>query len=220
LTLKWADGRERLPQGFAERCEELKEKAKGVGIPATAAEDWSEFELLIRTESPQEAMVKITKARDWAYFKLEKAAKADDKKGVKFYGDLLGKMEAILHDAILRAKRLGLDSGELLPRPEIERILWALAYWILRSTDQHLDAISAKLTKLSAGLDDARVRAVLEPELLSQRFLGPFAQAAKLQNGVGLPQWVVAKMRESAGDFLEGGEKQFDAWPHARENIN
>jgi hypothetical protein len=209
LTLKWAEGREKLPQGFARRCEELRAGLKKE-IPGAADKDWAEFELMIRSESPQEAMTKITKARDWAYFKLEKAAKANDKKGEKFYGDLLGKMEAILHDAILRAKRLGIDSGELLPRPEVERILWALAFWLLRSADQHQDALTTKLTALSPGLAAGPVRAILDPELLSTRFLTPFAYAAKLQSGVGLPAWVVAKMREAAGDFLEGGEKQFD----------
>jgi hypothetical protein len=194
------DSQRKLTPEFSRRIHEVGAKLRV--MPGTGAE-WE-------ADTPKESLADIKEARDFAAFRFKLAAKANDRLDMKAFADLLSTFEGVVHDAELRAKKLGLDAGELLPRPEIERILWALAYWLLRSTDQHLDAISAKLTKLSAGLDDARVRAVLEPELLSQRFLGPFAQASKLQNGVGLPAWVVAKMREAAGDFLEGGEMEFD----------
>jgi hypothetical protein len=209
--VEWSKAQTNLPTGFLEWLDEQKRglAPKDGGAPTTES-DWQEFEKIARTDDPKDAMQKIAKARDFAAFMLEKAWKSESTKDQKHFADLLAKMESCLHDAQLRAKKLGVDSGELLPRPECERILWALAHWLLRSTDQHLDAITAKLTALSPGLAATPVRSVLEPELLSQRFLVPFAHAAKIQNGVGLPGWVVAKMREAAGDFLENGEKQFE----------
>jgi DNA-binding transcriptional MerR regulator len=198
----------KVPEAVAAKLDETEKPSAESELENDV--DWEEFEKRVRSDDPKESMAQLAKARDFAAFKFEKAGRLNDTKKQEFYSKLLTRFEGAFHDAQLRGKRLGLDAGELLPRPEVERILWALAHWLLRSTDQHLDAITAKLTALSPGLSATPVRAVLEPELLSQRFLVPFAHAAKIQNGVGLPGWVVAKMRESAGDFLENGEKQFD----------
>jgi hypothetical protein len=205
---EWSKGQTNLPAGFLEWLDERK-RGLSPDQPTTLS-DWAEFEKLVRSDDPKDAMAKIAKARDFAAFMLEKAWKAENRKDQKHFSDLLAKMESCLHDALLRSKKLGIDSGELLPRPEVERVLWALAYWLLRSADQHQDALTTKLTALSPGLAAGPVRAILDPELLSTRFLTPFAYAAKLQGGVGLPAWVVAKMREAAGDFLENGEQHFE----------
>lgn len=209
--IEWAPNQKSLPDSFLARIAELK--AMQPGGKKTAMEgdaDWQEFISQARSGDAKESLEKLALARDFASFKFEKASRATDKDNMKFYAELLSKFEGVFHDAQLRARKLGIDEGELLPRSEVERITWAVAYWLLRATDQHLDAITSKLKALSPGLDAEPVRAVLEPELLSCRFLEPFAKAARIQSGVGLPGWLFAKMRESAGDFLEAGEKQFD----------
>jgi hypothetical protein len=210
---EWAKGQSNLPGGLLEWCDEYKRKnTAGDRAPETQS-DWDEFQKIARSDDPKDAMAKIAKARDFAAFMFEKASRADNRKDQKHFSDLLAKMEACLHDAQLRAKKLGVDSGELLPRPEVERVIFAMAFWLMRSADQHLDSLTARLRALAPGLDGEPIRSVLEGELLSDRFLVPFAQAAKIQNGVALPEWVVAKMREACGDFLEHGEKAFDAAP-------
>ena len=212
MTLAWWDKQDqsKLPQGFNARCEELRGNQKR-DLPGESDRDWAEFEAQARTDDPKEAMAKISRARDWAYFKLEKAAKLDDNKGQKFYSDLLAKMESTLHDAQLRAKKMGLDEGELIPRPEIERIIWAQAFWLMRSSSKHLDAISVKLAAKFPSVEAKDVRDVLEPELLSDRFLIPYARASKIASGVTIPDWLVSEMRKACGDFLEKGEAAFDA---------
>jgi hypothetical protein len=206
--IEWARGQTNLPAGFLGWIDDQSPKKTA---PAEGADnDWAEFERLARTDDPKASMEKIAKARDFASFKFEKASQVDARGDMKFFADLLAKMESCLHDAQLRAKKLGVDEGELLPRPEVERIAWALAYWTLRAVDQNLDALSSKLAALSPGLEAGPIRAVLEPELLSARFLTPYARAAKIQSGVTLPEWLVAKMRESVGDYLEDGEAAFD----------
>lgn len=198
------------PAGMKRKVAEHK-ASKGGGTESLSGDaDWAEFEKSVRTDDPKEAMEKIARARDFAAFKFEKASRLNDKEEMGFYANLLSKFEGVFHDAALRAKKLGLDDGELLPRPEVERIAWALAYWTLRAVDQNMDALTSKLTALSPGFDAAKVRAVLEPELLSARFLTPYARAAKIQSGVSIPVWLVAKMRESCGDFIENGEAAFN----------
>ncbi len=218
--LEWSRDREKLPRAFIDRIAYLTGAPEDDGDKRPDTEEarpldgspdpnWAEFEKQARGDDPKLAMEKIARARDYAAFRFEKAAAKSDRSGMKFYGDLLAKMESVLHDAQLRAKKLGLDEGQLLPRGEVERIAWALAYWALRAVDLNLDALSVRFEKL--GLSSAAAREVLEPELLSDRFLVPFARAAKIQGGTELPEWLVAKMREACGDFLEKGEAEFDA---------
>lgn len=172
--------------------------------------DWEAFSRQTATDDPKEAMAKIAKARDYAAFKFERAAKIADKPNEKFYAELLAKMESTLHDAQLRQRKLGLDEGELIRRPELERILFALAFWTLRSTDLHLDALTSQLEKIAPGLPKEQTRRLLEGELLSDRFLVPFARAAGQQSGVSVPAWIVTKLRTVCGDYLAKGEALFD----------
>jgi hypothetical protein len=209
--LNWLPNQKDAPAGMKRRLADYKAQRSGDSPQLTGDADWAEFEKMVRTDDPKESMVKIARARDFVAFKFEKASRANEKDDMGFYANLLSKFEGVFHDAALRAKKLGLDEGELLPRPEVERIAWALAYWTLRAVDQNLDALSSKLAALSPGLEAGPIRAVLEPELLSARFLTPYARAAKIQSGVTLPEWLVAKMRESVGDYLSNGEQQFDS---------
>lgn len=213
----WATKKKRLPQGFVARLGELRAPSargeSGVGADGRQkATDWETFEKTARTDDPNEAMVKIAKARDFASYKFELAAKKGDAADLKFYGDLLAKMEGVLHDAQLRAKKLGLDEGDLIPRVEVERILWSVGYWLMRAADLNLDALSSRLEAMAPGLSGKAVRKALEGELLSDRFLVPFARAASIQAGVTVPEWAVAPMRKACGDYLEDGEKAFDAY--------
>ncbi len=203
--VEWAKAQTNLPNGFLEWLDERKQPTG----PDADDPDWTEFEKIVRSEDPKGAMEKIARARDFASFKFEKAAKANNRKDQKHFADLLGKMESCLHDAQLRAKKLGIDAGELLPRPEVERLVWAIMYWLLRSTDNHLDALTTKLQALSPGLPAEAVRGILDAELISARCLIPFARASKIRSGVSVPDWVVQKMRVTAGDFIENGEASF-----------
>lgn len=219
--MAWLPLQKNIPQAMYQRGEA---RASGVepkdegSTGASSQADWKAFVEQHETakkegknEAPKEALELLIEHRDFAGFCFKSAAKANNKADMKFFAGLLATFEGVIHDAQLRAKKLGIDQGDLFQRTEVERIVFALAYWLLRSTDQHLDALSGKLKALAPGLEAVAVRAVLEPELLSDRFLVPMAQAAKMQNGVSLPDWLVAKMRESCGDFLENGEKEFDA---------
>jgi hypothetical protein len=126
-----------------------------------------------------------------------------------FYRQELTTFEGLLHDALLRAKKLNLDAGDLLPRAEVERILFALGFWLMRCVDRHLDTLTARLQLLAPDLPAEPVRTVLEAELLTVRFLEPLAKAAKINAGVSLPDWLLAKLRQTCGDYLENGEAAF-----------
>jgi hypothetical protein len=203
----------RVPDALLRRINEAGEK-EDPAAPKSDPAAWEEFLKQAGAkldDNPKAALGELTRARGFASFMWERAAKAGNRSEVKFWADQLAKFEGVLHDAQLRAKKLGIDSGDLLPKAEVERIAWALAFWLMRSTDQHLDALTSKLSKLFPGAAPEDIRRALEPELLTDRWLVPFAKAAKIQAGTTVPDWLVSKMREATGDFIERGEAAFDA---------
>ncbi len=178
--------------------------------PGMNQAEWSAF--LEKTKqqadaAPKESLANIKAARDIAAVRFMEAAQKENRPDMKLYADLLSRFDGV--DAELRAKKLGIDQGELLPRAECERMIFALGYWSLRATDLSLDSLMGQLKLVAPGLDGEHVRKILERELLSARFLEPFARASKIRNGVGLPDWFVAKMRTTCGDYLEKGEAAF-----------
>jgi hypothetical protein len=177
--------------------------------------DWEEFQKAAieqTDDDPKKAMAMIAKARSFAAFKFEKASAVNDQDGIKFYADLLAKLEGTLHDAQLRAKKLGIDQGELVPRSEVERILRAWAFWSMRSVDADLADLCPKLTGL-AQVNDAR--AVLEPALLSARFLKPFVRASRISSPAAVPGWMVAIVQDAVDDYIEDGAREFEAATNA-----
>ena len=207
-VLAWLDSQnqKKVAHGMMEKATELRggntaeAEIEVSKIPGQSDPDWADFDAQVRTEDPKDAMAKIAKARDWAYFKFEKVSKLGDRRAEKHYSDLLAKMEATLHDMQLRAKRLGIDAGDLYPRAEHERVIAAWAYHAMRCVDGGLAALCRK----AVGLPSAEAaRVLLEPFLLSAAYWEPFQHAAKIATGNAMPAWFAAKMADAVDDFVE-----------------
>jgi hypothetical protein len=123
--------------------------------------------------------------RAFADYKLGLAQSRGDLSGVKDATDALKLISSVLYDEETLSSRLGREAGEMLPRPAAEALIAALAYWSLRAVDGHLDHLSRRLINLSF---PEEARAVLEPELLSSRFLVPFARSAAHAARNSIPQ--------------------------------
>jgi hypothetical protein len=145
--------------------------------------------------------------RAFADYKLGLAQSRGDLSGVKDATDALKLISSVLYDEETLSSRLGREAGEMLPRPAAEALIAALAYWSLRAVDGHLDHLSRRLINLSF---PEEARAVLEPELLSSRFLVPFARSAAHAARNSLPSWALAKLRDTTDDYLEHGAAHFD----------
>lgn len=219
--IRWSAGADKMPAAFVRRIVELRAERAGQdpSKPAGAYTDpdWIEFEKTgTAVVADGEAQQTLERFRDFYAFKLRKANAKSDENEIRAYSDLVIKHEKAIRDNALAAKRLGVDVGELLPRPEVERIIFALAYWMMRAADLHIDALTGTITSMAQGLDRDKVRAALDGELLSTRMLIPFARAARLRAGIGLPDWAVAKFKDTAGDYLENGselfEQEFTTW--------
>lgn len=184
------------------------------GLPTLAAPspldpDYAAF-LLSHPAPPPDAsnvIPSLRHRRAFADYKLGLAQSRGDLSGVKDATDALKLISSVLYDEELLSSRLGREAGEMLPRPAAEALIAALAYWSLRAVDGHLDHLSRRLINLAF---PEEARAILEPELLSSRFLVPFARSAAHAARNSLPSWALAKLRDTTDDYLEHGAAHFD----------
>ena len=184
------------------------------GLPTLAAPspldpDYAAF-LLSHPAPPPDAsnvIPSLRHRRAFADYKLGLAQSRGDLSGVKDATDALKLISSVLYDEETLSSRLGREAGEMLPRPAAEALIAALAYWTLRAVDGHLDHLSRRLINLSF---PEEARALLEPELLSSRFLVPFARSAAHAARNSLPSWALAKLRDTTDDYLEHGSAHFD----------
>ncbi len=151
--------------------------------------------------------------RAFALYKLERAHSRNDPGAVKDATESIRHFSSVIFDEETLAQRLGREVGDILPRPEAERLARALAYWLLRSTDDLLADVCPRLAAASSSgpLFREEVRQIIEPAALSHRVLAPFARAAQLNAGHTLPAWLIATLREAMASTLEDGAALFAA---------
>lgn len=209
--LRWEKENPSKQAKFAARCAQLR--AEAGEEPEKPKEDrtWIAFRESFGAggAADHKAQLKsLEMFRDGYALKLDEALRTSDNGAVKRWNELLIETTNAIRQNQLAAEKLGINHGDIISFAEMDRIIWALGFWLLRSTDLHLDALALKLAALSPGFDPKAVRAVLEPELLSNRFLVPFAKASKA-SGVSLPARAIEKLKTVCGDFLDRGEEAF-----------
>lgn len=145
--------------------------------------------------------------RDFAIFKLQRANTTNNLPVIKDTTEAITRLSGVIHDEELRAQKLGREIGDIIPRPDYERQLRALAYWLVRSVDDIKAALAPRLAAASATgpLYRQEVDAILEPVLLTTRVLEPLRRAVDLPAGTGaaLPPWALAAMRAALAAALE-----------------
>ena len=208
-----------IPESTAERTD-LSQPASPTlipaipGLPKVAAPspldpDYATF-LQSHPAPPPDAtnvIPSLRHRRAFADHKLGLAQSRGDLSGIKDATDALKLISSVLYDEETLASRLGRESGDTLPRPAAEALIADFAYWALRSIDGHLDHLSRRLINLAF---PEEARAILEPELLSARFLVPFSRAGATPARNALPPWVIAKLRDTVDDYLDHGAAHFD----------
>jgi hypothetical protein len=215
----------KLTPEFVRRLTEIRlEREKENGAPVVLDPDYAAFENAYSASHAKDtdALAHLKRMRDFALFKIQRAQARNDFPAVQDATRQLTHYSSVIHDEELRAQKLGREIGELLPRPEAERVARAFAYWSLRAAEDILTTVCPRLATASGTgpLFQEEIRQLIEPTLLGQRVLGPIARAAQVSSGVHLPQWFVAALRAGIADTLEDGAAVFDslyALPPPRE---
>ncbi|MCH8328475.1 MAG: hypothetical protein IID15_08155 [Candidatus Marinimicrobia bacterium] len=148
----------------------------------------------------------LEELRNYYAYKLGPATRTGSQIDIKFWTDLLIKIDESLRRDKLLAEKLGIDQGQILPRNVVERYLHTLAFWLMRGVDQLLRELPPKLLNITYAEEAYHL---LEPPLLDARFLAPLARAAANPSGISLPTWFITTLTDAVDDYIEHGAKNF-----------
>ena len=122
-----------------------------------------------------------------------------EKEAVKFWNDLLLKADESLRRSEAHSKRLGLDTGDLLTRGEVERILRAMLWGGNACCDKFAQQIAQALSHKPP----AEVYEILAPNLTFLTMFAPLSKLAQVPGDINLPQWVVDCVRREQDQYVE-----------------
>jgi hypothetical protein len=209
----WASAQQRPPAGLIARLLELRE---GEGSEPRANQpqlgkpdpDWADFVTVARTEPGKESKASLdalVKAREFAAYKLAKASEAGDRPSQRFYADLLSKLAGTIHDAELRALKMGRDLGESYSAEDVKRLGRAIGFWLMQGADSLITQAAKELAEAAAAapLDREAVRRVMDPLVISERVVAPMVRATKMEAGVSLPKVFVESLRAGLDAVVE-----------------
>jgi hypothetical protein len=142
---------------------------------------------------------------DYYAARLAEATAQDDLALIKYWGAEYRAAQKVQQDGQLLAKKLGIDSGELMPKEQAERYLRAVAYWIVRC----IDSAKRRLREKVVGLETAQAAdAILDAELIESVLVVPMARATRVDGGTALPEWATAAIIDAIEDYVENGTEE------------
>ena len=102
--------------------------------------------------------------------------------------------------AMVQMRRQGKTEDDSIARPEVERLVRALAYNAALALQR---AAVEVIHKLDGITDPTAQHPIVTDILIAGVYLAPFEQAVNLPAGHGLPDWLVSAMRKSVDDMTE-----------------
>lgn len=218
--LAWELTAKKQSQAFRARCAEIRVGGGTVTGPSAAqAEepkkpdlDWQEFRATMGSRPKKEFSLLIQQMEEFAafyHYKLERAHELGDKGDQRFFNDLFIETSNAIRQQKLAADKLGIEEGQLFTKAQLEKFIRAFVFWSMRAIDADLAADPCKALLNLKSVE--QVRAVREPRLLADRFVKPFARAARIESDSALSPWMVETVKDAVDDFIENGAKEFEA---------
>ncbi|MEO0797436.1 MAG: hypothetical protein AAFX93_19970 [Verrucomicrobiota bacterium] len=142
------------------------------------------------------------------YFELTKWAEQErDEVRAKGSREAFLKVDAQIQKSEAHAKKMGVDRGELLPREEVERLVFAFASAGTASVEMLLHDVCERLAVVDF---PAEVYAELKPRILYRCLFDPLKRAARVQGSPALPEWFVKIILDAESSYLEVVENASD----------
>ena len=118
---------------------------------------------------------------------LQEAREVGDDAREKIALEYFLKIDKQIRDQEAHNKKLGLDSGETLPRNEVERLL---TVWI-HGGNACCDKYSKQIAQRLSNKKPAEVHKILKPTLTALLVFEGLKRMAKVPGDVNLPQWFI-----------------------------
>ena len=125
--------------------------------------------------------------RDEYFMELQEAREVGDDAREKIALEYFLKIDKQIRDQEAHNKKLGLDSGETLPRNEVERLL---TVWI-HGGNACCDKYSKQIAQRLSNKNPAEVHKILKPMLTALLVFEGLKRMAKVPGDVNLPQWFI-----------------------------
>ena len=131
--------------------------------------------------------------------RLETALTNDDFHNIKLYSDLHLKTSESIRRNEIHATKVGLKSGDVMTRAEVERIMKAALYAGNACVHLQLSSICERLAGIS---DPGELYHVLKPALVGDLIFSGFSKA----KGIGVPDWFIDLVKQEAKSYVGNSE--------------
>ncbi len=138
----------------------------------------------------------------WLLAKAKACTELDpvDMSGFTYWHERYLKTDKAIRDAELHAKKMGLDEGQIINREEFERLMFAMAFWMMRGVEVDLKDLAPKCV----GLEFVEVAyGVLDRFFVRARFFSAFSKSITQESGVSLPLWAYDGLKRAVDTFWE-----------------
>jgi hypothetical protein len=135
-------------------------------------------------------------------YKLERCLEVSDDLGAKLYNGLYKDLQELTRKLQLAAEKLGIETGETMRRPDIERIEEARTLWTMAANDRAV-AVIVDWILANRNATAKQAKDHLESILLSARIVEPHKRATRTKNELSLPAWYVEAMERGVKQFLK-----------------
>ena len=209
MALYIIDLKSPAPGAKAKAEEILAKQTKGIEPEALVEDEAEEVEEEGEPEDFAEdaGNVNLEYLKGMYWRKLQAATKANREDLITYWDRKLRDVLKAIRDGELHAQRLGIEDGVTLPRNEVENLIRAMAFWLVRGIDQDMGDYAKKFLELNYVEE---VQQVLDPYLLQRRLLIPFGKAASTSGPLRLPSWCVEILRDSVDDYIQNGADLFN----------
>ena len=137
--------------------------------------------------------------RDEYFMELQEAREMGDDAREKIALEYFLKIDKQIRDQEAHNKKLGLDSGEVLSRTEVERILQAM-FW---AGNACLDKFSKQIAQKLSDKKAPEIHQILKPHLTALTLFEALERVAKSPGGVNLPSWAIKKSKTEEKHYIE-----------------
>lgn len=214
--LEWELTAKKQSQSFRARCAEIRAGAGSVIGPAAPEPkkpdlDWQQFRATMSSRPKKEFNLLIQQMEEFAafyHYKLERAHEMGERGDQRLYNDLFIETSNAIRQQKLAADKLGIEEGQLFTKAQLDKFIRAFVFWSMRAIDAELAADPCKALLNLKSVE--QVRAVREPRMLADRFVKPFARAARVESDSALSPWMVETVKDAVDDFIEGGSAEFE----------
>lgn len=143
----------------------------------------------------------LEQMRDYYSDQLDAATRSSetDHELIRFWNDLLLKADESIRRSQAHEKKLNLTNGELISRPEMERILRNMAW----AGNACCDKFSKQIAQRLSDKKPAEVHKILKPTLTALLVFEGMNRLAKVPGDINLPQWVIDCMQTEGKNYFK-----------------